>query len=337
MKKNCAAPAPKKAVPTFVLSNFTASNNLHHRRPQQPWKKVLWRKQDYPDNYIDESFLNGLQRNVNIQVTDFWSLVADSLPITQHLASIVIFVACFVAIYQNRLSCTVLGVCSNVFAVSAFILWDRVISKPSQSYVFISYRECFKSCLLIVLTLIGLSPILMSLTKSTSPDSIWSVSVWLFLANVFFHEYTVDNKLIRSEHEGQRNRSAFNTRLHNSLSTNASLSASVVLASRLDQSLHVFIFILFAVYWFALFPIFRKYVHMYSFYADMLMTLFMLISAYLATCIVASVAIASVFLLLIFFISFVCPVWFIKLQRFKNEIHGPWDIARPQIGKNKFS
>lgn len=32
------------------------------------WKKVLYEKQDYPDNYVDpEQFLNGLRRNRELQ------------------------------------------------------------------------------------------------------------------------------------------------------------------------------------------------------------------------------------------------------------------------------
>ncbi|EPX70949.1 pig-C [Schizosaccharomyces octosporus yFS286] len=323
MEDVCAAPAPKKVLPSLLLHPYTkpkpTDNELHLRKP---WKKVLWRKQHYPDNYIDRSFLSGLQRNVNIQVSDFWSLVADSLPISQHLSSVVIFAAVFVAIHRKRLSCGIVGITSNVSAVCAFLLWDLVLSKPCQSRCFLNYAGLIKSCILIVLTLVGLSPILMSLTKSTSEDSVWAIAVWLFLANIFFHEYATDS--IQPH-----------VRLHNSLSTNAALSASVVLASRLDRSIDVFFFVLYAVHWFALFPIFRKYIHFYSFYADMLMTLVLIMTAYLSLYLVASVIIAFVFLSSIFFISFVCPIWFIKLQRFKNEIHGPWDIALPKLGPNK--
>ena len=29
-----------------------------------PWQRILWLKQDgYPDNYLDDSFLENLQRN----------------------------------------------------------------------------------------------------------------------------------------------------------------------------------------------------------------------------------------------------------------------------------
>ena len=46
-----------------------------------------------------------------------------------------------------------------------------------------------KSSILIYCALLGLSPILKSLTKSTTSDSIWAVSSWLMLLNVAFFDY----------------------------------------------------------------------------------------------------------------------------------------------------
>lgn len=46
-----------------------------------------------------------------------------------------------------------------------------------------------KSAVLIYSALLGLSPILKSLTKSTSSDSIWAMSSWLMLINIFFFDY----------------------------------------------------------------------------------------------------------------------------------------------------
>lgn len=46
-----------------------------------------------------------------------------------------------------------------------------------------------KSAVLIYCALLGLSPILKSLTKSTTSDSIWAMSSWLMLINIFFFDY----------------------------------------------------------------------------------------------------------------------------------------------------
>jgi phosphatidylinositol glycan class C protein len=46
-----------------------------------------------------------------------------------------------------------------------------------------------KSAALIYCAVLGLSPILKSLTKSTTSDSIWAMSGWLMGINVFFFDY----------------------------------------------------------------------------------------------------------------------------------------------------
>lgn len=46
-----------------------------------------------------------------------------------------------------------------------------------------------KSALLIYSTLLGLSPILKSLTRTTTSDSIWALSSWLFLVNLLCFDY----------------------------------------------------------------------------------------------------------------------------------------------------
>lgn len=46
-----------------------------------------------------------------------------------------------------------------------------------------------KSAILIYCALLALSPILKSLTKSTTSDSIWAMSSWLMCINIFFFDY----------------------------------------------------------------------------------------------------------------------------------------------------
>lgn len=41
----------------FQSSEYQYSTN------NTPWQKLLWVKQNYPDNYVDNTFLDELQRN----------------------------------------------------------------------------------------------------------------------------------------------------------------------------------------------------------------------------------------------------------------------------------
>ena len=135
-----------------------------------------------------------------------------------------------------------------------------------------------------------------------------------------------------------------------SLSTNAALMASTVLASRLAVSekgegvsdatstAHVFSLTLYSIEVFGLFPVFRRYLRHKSWSLHLLLTLLLVLGAGAGVSMVLSGGrwIAAVVGAVLGCISVglamgTCAWWLIGLQRFKNEIHGPWDPARPVI------
>ncbi|KAL8724385.1 MAG: hypothetical protein Q9166_007979 [cf. Caloplaca sp. 2 TL-2023] len=266
------------------------------RRGKGEWKKLLWVKQPkYPDNYTDPpTFLSHLQRNPRLQPYDFWPLVADSTVIVQHLASVAIFVCCFIGINREQVSPVSVVSFGSASTILGWVLWDfwvgqskaaRMISRSttaagsdsrndaydhrsdqlvdsnssrspsrhgeplglgltlaicnpvkkndftqssitiatpsassassppslepneqtaapslgiSQRYYpstsILSQRNqqrlaTVKSAILIYCVLHGLSPILKSLTMSTSKDSIWALSSILMGINILFFDY----------------------------------------------------------------------------------------------------------------------------------------------------
>jgi phosphatidylinositol glycan class C protein len=186
-----------------------------------------------------------------------------------------------------------------------------------------------KSAVLIYFTLLALSPILKSLTRSTSSDSIWSMSFWLLTINIFFFDYSGAwagvNKFPVA-----------------SLSTNAALMASTVLASRLPSTGQVFSLTMFSIEVFGLFPVFRRYARHRSWRYHVVLTVLLVLGAgggvgmilsgdengwpwtggllgMVVGCLIAALAMGG------------CSWWLIGLQKYKNEIYGPWDPARPII------
>lgn len=370
------------------------------RRRKGTWKKLLWVKQSYPDNYTDqETFLEHLQRNPRLQPYDFWPLVADSTVIVQHVCSVVIFIVCFVGIFQERVSPVAVVSWGSAGTVLGWLLWDFwvgqdeaaakademdeprhsttssnasqqdighglsvVFNRPDHGhsasttsiasqitnstssanplhgtsgvgnkYVPYGTTSSFsprnqqrlataKSAILIYCALLGLSPILKSLTKSTSSDSIWAMSCWLMIINVFFFDYG----------------GGVGVKFPASLSTNAALMASTVLASRLPSTQHVFSLTLFSIEVFGLFPVFRRHLRHVSWKGHLSLTAVLVMGAGGGVGVVASrggwkAALAGI--TLGSFLSCLamggCSWWLIGLQKYKNEIHGPWDPARP--------
>ena len=180
-----------------------------------------------------------------------------------------------------------------------------------------------KSAILIYSALLGLSPILKSLTKSTSSDSIWAMSTWLMLMNVFFFDYG----------------SGVGVKYPSSLSTNAALMASTVLASRLASTTHVFSLTLFSIEVFGLFPVFRRHLRHRSWRLHVLLTVMLILTsgAALGVTVVEGgrwkAAIAGTVLWGLGNVLAMggCSWWLIGLQKYKNVVIGPWDPARPVI------
>ncbi|KAI0877878.1 phosphatidylinositol N-acetylglucosaminyltransferase-domain-containing protein [Hypoxylon argillaceum] len=397
------------------------------RRRKRSWKKLLWVKQSYPDNYTDQAtFLENLQRNPRLQPYEFWPLVADTSLILQQVCAVTIFVACFVGIFQERVSPVSVVGWGSFATFVGWLIWDNWVGlendddellqrrrsnrnraateqpgrrdrpqssavmglspsapvsvtnlaaaeraypqtaalHPSLSTSALSLQSAvsqasvpahlssdlsnepkhrplspapsgrtslrlgtIKSAVLIYSTLLGLSPILKSLTRSTSSDSIWAMSFWLLAINIFFYDYS----------------GGVGVKFPASLSTNAALMASTVLASRLPSTGQVFSLTLFSIEVFGLFPVFRRYARHQSWKYHVALSILLVVGAgagvgmilggekdavspwksgllgVLVAALIAIVAVGG------------CSWWLISLQKYKNAINGPWDQARPII------
>ncbi|KAH6855055.1 phosphatidylinositol N-acetylglucosaminyltransferase-domain-containing protein [Chaetomium sp. MPI-CAGE-AT-0009] len=488
---------PSHLSPEDAYTSFSPPRRLGDSRPgrtrhkdtarsrsrrRKRFQKLLWVKQSYPDNYTDQAtFLENLQRNPRVRPYDFWPLVADSTVIVQHVCSVIIFVVCFVGIFQERVSPVSVVGWSSFATFLGWLLWDWWVTKESPggsgdededararmirdrrvskefrppqrqdslgleqpvhnaSAVSISSASNFpsaasstsnllqdhphsqrsshplggntynsglhvpaqahsrsassvnsitsqasaanspttttattrlgpdgadhgeptpspiarngrayvrlstiKSAILIYFTLLGLSPILKSLTRSTSSDSIWAMSFWLLALNVFFFDYSGGGRA------GSAPAATTTTGTHGSkqmpvasLSTNAALMASTVLASRLPSTGQVFSLTLFSIEVFGLFPVFRQYARRRSWRYHVVLTVLLVLGAgagvgmilgdergwpwkkgllgMVVGCLIAALAMGG------------CSWWLIGLQKYKNEIYGPWDPARPII------
>jgi phosphatidylinositol glycan class C protein len=220
---------------------------------------------------------------------------------------------------------------------------------PSPNSSLLSHRTSLrlstaKSALLIYFTLLGLSPILKSLTRSTSSDSIWTMSLLLFAINIFFFDYGSPPSR-SSVGGGSKNIPA-------SLSTNAALMASTVLASRLPSTGQVFSLTLFSIEVFGLFPVFRRYARQRSWRGHVTLTSLLVAGAGGGVGLIlghggdgngyfdwpwkSGLLGGIIGVLVTGLVMGGCSWWLIGLQKYKNEIHGPWDPARPVIRRDDY-
>lgn len=112
--------------------------------------------------------------------------------------------------------------------------------------------------------------------------------------------------------------------------------ASTVLASRLESTTHVFSLTLFSIEVFGLFPVFRRHLRHISWQGHLSLTTLLVMAAGGGVGMtitgggwksaVGGIVLGSILTSLA---MGVCSWWLIGLQKYKNEIHGPWDPARP--------
>ncbi|KAJ1946756.1 glycosylphosphatidylinositol anchor biosynthesis [Linderina macrospora] len=308
-------PAPSQLVQESTTnSSQTATPVIVQTR--RPWRKLLYIKQDYADDYVDDTFLIELQKNTNVRMYDYSTVVLQTTVVTQHLSSIMVFLAVFINLSNDSLTGEVLICGSTILTMVGFGFWDLLnysLRTPEQR---LKRWNLIKGAVFFTLLLFGLSPILRTLTEDTSNDTIWAMTTMLFFCNLAFHDYSAGNLT--------------NIRFPGSVSLNAAVLASVLLASRLDKNMSVFAFLSFALEWFALFPIMRRYLKRISTKASTIITLVLALLAWVLFLYISH-AVAMIHVLGTLFITFGCPLWLIWIQRYKNEIHGPWDEARPIV------
>ncbi|KAJ7514346.1 hypothetical protein O6H91_23G040200 [Diphasiastrum complanatum] len=285
------------------------------------WQKVVYggMQNGFADNYTDSSFLEAMVMNANVVKRDTWTTVRDSVVISQYLSA----VAMVATVWTHSLKAPVDA--SFLLLLDALLLLlGFVIVLLTTDYI--SFASLYRSVLHIVFFVCGLyvmTPIFQTLTRSISSDSIWASTVCLLLVHLFFHDYTHSTvSFTRAKHsQGVSPSFLANVSLH------ASIVASVLIASRLPSWQSVFSLMLFSLEIFLLFPLVAYCIQKWS-------TAFHLAFSFILTVVTMGLLfplnrmVFYLYVLVILFITFVCPIFLIKIQEYKFEINGPWDEAK---------
>lgn len=297
-----------------------------------PWRKVLWEPQPYPDNYVDDHFLEELRRNEGIRQYRYWAVVKEAGFVGQQMSSVAIFLTLWLYMEQVR-PCVLWYFGSSAFRVNCVfcslfkgllapgtLLWSslvcallgyglhQVLTPQTElcSHPRTHLADLQSAAIFLSFTF-GFSPVLKTLTESVSTDTVYAMSAVMLLAHLVAFPYAQPSP-------------------PGSLSLNAALFASVCLASRLPGSLHTFAMLSCALLVFALWPCLLQRLrenapgHFPG--------------ACVGVCIGGvgglgsqSVGGALLLFLALASVTFLCPLLLVRLQRHKDNIHGPWDEA----------
>ena len=189
------------------------------------------------------------------------------------------------------------------------LLSMEVLTATGYLVVFGYSRQGVKTCILFGGFLFGLSPIIQTLTRTISSDTIYSVIVISLLINFLLQNYSFSKGDYMS----------------NCVSLNAGIFAAVCLASRVDNLNNVLATIILSILVYGLLPHIRRKFPSVLYQAFLTVTM-VTITCMLAwctgySCVIVCVLTAAILCLV------VVPFIFIQVQKQKDNIYGPWDEA----------
>jgi phosphatidylinositol glycan class C protein len=185
--------------------------------------------------------------------------------VTQQISTAALFVIAFMYTWEERISLT------NLLLMELGLLALGFVARFFTDYSFHgkSIAISVKILLLLLGSLYMLSPVLMTLTKQFSGDTITACTIFLLICHLIFHDYAYVNGDSKRYGKKKKKKMFFKVfvlvnRFSAPVSLNAAIFASIMLGSRLQTSFHVFTLLIFAIELFALFPILRHHLKVIS-------------------------------------------------------------------------
>lgn len=271
------------------------ARNTYGKR--KPWVKNLYSNREYPDNYTDVSFLKDMRTNLHVRLYTLREAIAGTTVLNNQISCI----TGFLILYHLMLS--------DKVAPTSILLPTCIIT--ACGYLFYRGRSLSMSLLgedsktLVTVLLFGyiFSPMLHTLTQAISTDTIYTTTFFVMLFNLMFTDYGLDVAMVSK-----------------AISLNAAIFGAICLASRLPTSYHAFVLLVEAAIFFVLYPIMTAS----RWHPNCMVPIF-------AICCTAlyflSRRVLFLYACITLFINFVCPFIFVRQQRYKFNIHGPWDEA----------
>ncbi|KAL4517137.1 hypothetical protein Ndes2526A_g00718 [Nannochloris sp. 'desiccata'] len=195
------------------------------------------------------------------------------------------------------------------------------------------FQHGASTTVLVALTAV-LSPVYATLTASISPDTVVASAAALLLAHLYLHDYKQppgsggggsisDDIVVIDGYSGPS--------LRGSLGLACAMCSSVLMASQLRRLEDVFALMVLSLGVYILGPS-VQYTLIQSAPAVHAMVLAALIFTAVHLISSSSVVLTSLLLCTLGCITLLCPMWLVRIHKFKAKINGPWDQAAPDLG-----
>jgi phosphatidylinositol glycan class C protein len=307
--------------------DFYIGNDKDSRNNMKIWRKNLYEKQPYSDNYIDPNrFFEQLDMTTTSDLISYKVILLGASAVAQQLSIVTIFIACYKYLKEPDSSIiyfTRLTIINPIILFIQYFLSHLLINVPNLSQLGpivcgfdkknqITIKQLFQNAFILLICLRVASPLLQTLTSSFSGDTIHALAFAFATLHLVFYDYILDSE------------SGFGA-----LSLNAAMFTAILLASRLHNIESVSMFMLLAVSCFLLYPSTSRIIKGKSIILHFIVTLILEIIASILLWYIDR-PLFAIYGVCILFILLVCPLWLLKMQTFKKAFHGPWDLVEVQ-------
>ena len=276
------------------FDNNTVPRNFYTPRPP-----------GIPDNYVWDDFLIHMVSKNSFPRLIYSELVGETTEITYVIGNVALLLSLYYRL-KNNLMASETAIVMILIATVAFYFafWRKKMKEISRS----KYIKDIKTLIVIILSLLIFSPLINSLTKSITNNSLIVLAHIFIILHICLYDYTISKS-------DQKIKLTQNRRFL--LSLNWIFFAAILLSSRFSDQSQVFTILLFTATLFGYSPFIRKKHQGAAF-------LYFLVNAYFLAGIHPMAVFAYAFIL--FIVCCACPLIFIYAYSYKNDVHGPWDL-----------
>ncbi|KAH8302571.1 hypothetical protein KR044_008276 [Drosophila immigrans] len=264
---------------------------------RKPWVKNLYSNREYPDNYTDVSFLKDMQTNLNVRRYTLRETLGGITVLNNQISCITGFLILYHVMLSDKIAPTSILVPTCIITAIGYLYYR------GSSLTMKLLGEDSKTLVTVLLFGYIFSPMLHTLTQAISTDTIYTTTFFVMLFNLMFTDYGLDVAMVTK-----------------AISLNAAIFGAICLASRLSTSYHAFVLLVEAAIFFVLYPIMTAA----RWHPYCMVPIFVICCGALYF---VSRPVLYLYAGITLFINFACPLIFVRQQRYKFNIHGPWDEA----------
>jgi phosphatidylinositol glycan class C protein len=302
--------------------------------PALPWRRILYERQGYPDNHTDDSFLERLVLNGRVVPRRFTRVALDATAVSQQLAVVALKASATASLLSGRLSARD-ALARDAAALAAGALVAIRAAQTDGAAIAAAIGASARLGALILLGIGALTPLFQTMTAAVSDDTAFATAACALVVSALTHDYAFAHFASSDASDVAKARGA-----GNAVSLGCSMFAASVLASRLESRAAVFADMTLSVLLFVLFPFFSRVV---AARVPAPRRVALAAAAHAAAALGVAHASAgadgaarlastpvALYVAAVLFVALACPLWLVRMMRFKRQINGPWDEAKPR-------